>query len=136
MKNIREEKGLTYGIYSSHDINKLASTWYIETEMNSKSKNIGIGEISKEMNKLRTSLIPIEELNIARNYLFGSILKSLDNTLSLSNRMKMNLDFDLGEEYLSNFLEKIKSETPESLLLTAQKYFTEEGLVEVVVGKN
>lgn len=136
MKNIREEKGLTYGIYSSHDINKLASTWYIETEMNSKSKNIGIGEISKEMNKLRTSLIPIEELNIARNYLLGSILKSLDNTLSLSNRMKMNLDFDLGEEYLSNFIEKIKSETPESLLLTAQKYFTEEGLVEVVVGKN
>ncbi|MFY8108616.1 MAG: M16 family metallopeptidase [Bacteroidia bacterium] len=136
MKNIREEKGLTYGIYSSHEINKLGSTWYIETEINSKSKNIGIEEIYKEMSILRETKISNEEINIARNYLLGSILKSLDNTLSLSNRMKLNLDYNLEDNYLSNFIEKINNIDSDTLLLTAQKYFTEEGLVEMVVGKN
>ncbi len=136
MKNIREEKGLTYGIYSSHEINKLGSTWYIETEINSKSKNIGIEEIYKEMSILRETKISNEEINIARNYLLGSILKSLDNTLSLSNRMKLNLDYNLEDNYLSNFIEKINNIDSDILLLTAQKYFTEEGLVEMVVGKN
>jgi predicted Zn-dependent peptidase len=136
MKNIREEKGLTYGIYSSHEINKLGSTWYIETEINSKSKHIGIEEIYKEMILLRETKISIEEINIARNYLLGSILKSLDNTLSLSNRMKLNLDYNLKDNYLSNYIEKINKIDSDILLLTAQKYFTEEGLVEMVVGKN
>jgi predicted Zn-dependent peptidase len=136
MKNIREEKGLTYGIYSSHEINKLGSTWYIETEINSKSKNIGIEEIYKEMSILRENKISNEEINIARNYLLGSILKSLDNTLSLSNRMKLNLDYNLEDNYLSNFIEKINNIDSDILLLTAQKYFTDEGLVEMVVGKN
>jgi predicted Zn-dependent peptidase len=136
MKNIREEKGLTYGIYSSHEINKLGSTWYIETEINSKSKNIGLEEIYKEMSILRETKISSEEINIARNYLLGSILKSLDNTLSLSNRMKLNLDYNLEDNYLSNFIVKINNIDSDILLLTAQKYFTEEGLVEMVVGKN
>ena len=136
MKNIREEKGLTYGIYSSHEINKLGSTWYIETEINSKSKNIGLEEIYKEMSILREIKISNEEINIARNYLLGSILKSLDNTLSLSNRMKLNLDYNLEDNYLSNFIVKINNIDSDILLLTAQKYFTEEGLVEMVVGKN
>jgi predicted Zn-dependent peptidase len=136
MKNIREEKGLTYGIYSSHEINKLGSTWYIETEINSKSKNIGLEEIYKEMSILGETKISSEEINIARNYLLGSILKSLDNTLSLSNRMKLNLDYNLEDNYLSNFIVKINNIDSDILLLTAQKYFTEEGLVEMVVGKN
>ncbi|MFY8019571.1 MAG: M16 family metallopeptidase [Bacteroidia bacterium] len=136
MKNIREEKGLTYGIYSSHEINQHASCWYIETEMNSKSKNMGLEEIYKEMKILRENKISAEEIDIARNYLLGSILKSLDNTLSLSNRMKLNLDFHLKQNYLSDFIDQVNKENADSLIETAQKYFTEEGLVEMVVGKN
>ncbi len=136
MKNIREEKGLTYGIYSSHEINKLGSIWYIETDINSKSKHIGIQEIYKEMGILREAKISNEEINIARNYLLGSILKSLDNTLSLSNRMKLNVDYNLEDNYLSKFIESINQINSDNLLTTAQKYFTEEGLVEMVVGKN
>jgi hypothetical protein len=50
--------------------------------------------------------------------------------------MKLNLDYNLEDNYLSNFIVKINNIDSDILLLTAQKYFTEEGLVEMVVGKN
>lgn len=68
MKNIREDKGLTYGIYSVIEPFQNGSNWYIDSEINTKNRAQGIEEIYKEMAILRSVPIAKEELETAKNY--------------------------------------------------------------------
>ncbi|MFY8191481.1 MAG: M16 family metallopeptidase [Bacteroidia bacterium] len=135
MKNIREDKGLTYGIYSVLESNKLGSSWYIDTDINTKNRDLGIVEIYKEIKKIQTEPIPNNELETARNYYLGSFLKSLDGPFSLADRLKIMIDNNLPNSYYPEFVGILNSSTSDELQQLANKYFSIENIVEVVVGK-
>jgi predicted Zn-dependent peptidase len=135
MKNIREDKGLTYGIYSVLEPNKLASSWYIDSDINTKNRTLGIEEIYKEMAKIREEEIPQEELDTARNYYLGSFLRSLDGPFSIADRLKIMIDYRLPDSYYPEFVEVLNGVTTKEMQELANKYLTTENIVEVVVGK-
>lgn len=134
MKNIREDKGLTYGIYSSIESYKNGGSWYIETEMNNELREKGLIEIYKELKTLREALIDKEELQIAKNYLLGSFLRSIDSPFSLADRYKILLDYNLSYSYYYEFIEIVKETTAEELRNLAHIYLQEKDLYEVIVG--
>ena len=135
MKNIREDKGLTYGIYSVLEPLKLSSIWYIDTEMNSKNRERGLIEIYRELNILKSELIDLNELEVAKNYLLGSFLRSLDGAFSLADRLKNIIDNNLSLNYYSEFVKIINETNQEDLLLISNNYLSEDHIVEVLVGK-
>ena len=57
MSNIREEKGLTYGIYSSLAALKYAGTFSIQTDTNLENLEICLREIYMEMERLQKCLL-------------------------------------------------------------------------------
>jgi predicted Zn-dependent peptidase len=134
MKNIREDKGLTYGIYSSLESYKNGACWYIETEMNNELRDQGLTEIYKELATLREVLIDDEELQTAKNYLLGSFLRSIDSPFSLADRYKILLDYNLDYSYYYELIEIVKQTTAEELRSLAQKHFQEKDLFEIIVG--
>ncbi len=134
MKNIREEKGLTYGIYSAIEAYPFDACWYIDTEMNNELCETGIKEIFKELARLRNELIGEKELKTAKNYLLGSFLRSIDGPFSLADRFKILKDFDLEYQYFYEFIEIIKNTTAERLKELANLYLKEEDLTSVIVG--
>ncbi|MFA9212642.1 MAG: M16 family metallopeptidase [Candidatus Methylacidiphilales bacterium] len=134
MKNIREEKGLTYGIYSAIEAYPNDACWYIDTEMNNELCEKGIEEIYKEVKLLRTKKIGQDELRIAKNYLLGSFMRSIDGPFSLADRFKILKDYNLSYSYYYEYIEIIKNSTSESLLELANKYFNEESFTNVRVG--
>lgn len=136
MKNIREEKGLTYGIYSAIEAYPFDACWYIDTEMNNDLCETGIKEIYKEIARLREELIGEKELKTAKNYLLGSFLRSIDGPFSLADRFKILKDYDLEYQYFYEFIEIIKKTTAERLKELANLYLKEEDLTEVIVGTN
>ncbi|MCG9879507.1 MAG: insulinase family protein, partial [Bacteroidia bacterium] len=135
MKNIREDKGLTYGIYSVIEPSKLGSNWYIDTDINSKNRDLGLKEIFKELSKIREELIPEEEINLAKNYYLGSFLKSLDGPFSLADRLKIIIDNQLSATYYPEFVSVLNETTAKDLQELANKYFDTENIVEIIVGK-
>jgi predicted Zn-dependent peptidase len=136
MKNIREEKGLTYGIYSAIEAYPNDACWYIDTEMNNDLCEQGVEEIYKEVKKLRTEKIEVDELRVAKNYLLGSFLRSIDGPFSLADRFKILQDYNLTYQYYYEYIEIIKNSTPEGLLELANKYLNEETFTKVRVGSN
>jgi zinc protease len=135
MKNIREDKGLTYGIYSVLEPYKEASTWYIDSDINTKNRESGLKEIYKEMAAIRENAIPAIELETARNFYLGSFLRSLDGPFSLADRLKIMIDNKLPNNYYPDFVTVLNNTNAKDLQELANKYLGEENIVELVVGK-
>jgi zinc protease len=134
MKNIREEKGLTYGIYSDVEPKQNATSFNISVELNKDSVMVGIDEIRKELKRLRETPTTIYELDIAKNYYLGSFLRGFDGVFSLSSFAKTIIDYKLSYEYYSGYLNVIQSLTPERLQQLASEHLHEDSMITVVAG--
>lgn len=135
MSSIREEKGLTYGIYSMVDSNLDAGAFYIETDLNNELVDEGLNAIRIEIQKLLDEPVGINELKIAKNYYLGSFLRSLDGPFSIADRAKILIDFGLDSSYYEMFLEIIQDITALELQQIAQRWLQPNDLITVVTGK-
>jgi zinc protease len=134
MKNIREEKGLTYGIHSGIESYWDAAAFYVETEMNTELRDKGIEEIQKEIIRLQTEPIPEGELQLVKNYMLGSFMRGIDGPFALADRHKMLIDYGFTYQYFQNFVDTITHATAEELKQTAQQYWNISDLSTIVVG--
>lgn len=134
MKNIREEKGLTYGIYSSINTFNKDSFLSIGADVNRENQDITIQEIKSELKKLATEEISTQELLIAKNHFIGSIQLDMANPFSVVEKIKnINLN-NLNQDYYSNLLKEISQVSAATLTATAQTYLQDHDLFLIKVG--
>lgn len=133
MKNIREEKGYTYGIYSYLQNHIQRSAWSISTEAGKEVCEPTIAEIYKEMKELREKPVEKEELMLVKNYMMGSILGDLDGPFHILARWKNIILNNLTEQYFYNSIDAIRNTSPQQLQELANKYLHPEHFYEVVV---
>lgn len=134
MKNIREEKGLTYGIYSVLESYLDDGCFYVEADVNNDKTHIAIAEIYKEINIMCSELVPQKELSTAKNYLLGSLLRSIDGPFTIMDRNRILLDYGFKPNYYDEFIEIINTTTAEEIRDLCNKYLKPENLVEIVCG--
>ena len=97
MKNIREERGLTYGIHSSLINHGAQYHWYIHSEIKSGNTDLVVNEIRNELNRLIQETPNHEELNKVKQYLCGNLKMSFDGPFSMAaKRRDLTL---LGRDY-------------------------------------
>ncbi len=122
MKNIREDKGYTYGIGSYLSEIKDSGYFVIGTEVGKELKEATLTEIRKEIEKLQQELVSEEELNLVRNYLLGQTLKNADGPYALMELFLSVENQDLDLDFFNDFIHKIKSIQAEELRELAKKY--------------
>ncbi|MDN3667925.1 pitrilysin family protein [Echinicola jeungdonensis] len=134
IKNIREEKGHTYGIYSSIGNLQLSDYWVVMADVQKGYAEEVIQEVYKEIERLKNTPVQKDELEIVRNYMIGNFLSSFSNAFDLINRFKsihqVGLDYDFYETQLAYF----RDFKPEEIMEIGQKYFKPENIIEVIVG--
>jgi predicted Zn-dependent peptidase len=133
MTNIREDKGYTYGIYSSitPDIN--GGSLVIHTETGRDVIENAIKEVYKEMDLLCNEAADDEELLLVKNYLLGGLLGDLDGPFSILQRWRTLILNGFTEDYFYNNIRIYKTITAPELKSLAQKYFDRKDFCEVVV---
>jgi zinc protease len=135
MKNIRQEKGYTYGINSAI-VSLLNSTYFfISSQIGVEVCEKALKEIYSEIELLRTVSPDIEEVNIVRNYLYGGFLRSFDGVFAQAERLKELVAFDLDDEHFTSYIKTLDGITPVDIMNTANKHFNENEMAELVVGK-
>lgn len=134
MSNIREDKGYTYGIGTL--VSEMQETGYfmIATEVGKDVKDATLKEIRYEMDRLKTELVPQEELELVKNYLLGQLLKSADGPYSMMDLYLsveiQNLDLDFYNEAISS----IRSITAERIQELAIKYLNWDDFTVITAG--
>ncbi len=134
MKNIREEKGYTYGIHSSIQSLKNASYLVVATDVKRENAQHTIDEVWKELDRLKKELVSKQELDTVKSYMLGKFMNSINTPFALMDKFK-NIHFhQLDYTYFDLYIEKVQNVAPESLLELANSYFRKEQFCEVVVG--
>jgi zinc protease len=133
MTNIREEKGLTYGIYSYIQRYRNASAFIINTDTAIENIDECLKEIYFEMTRLKEELVGEEELLKARNYYLGRMLDQADGPFKVQDTYMSLKNHGLNLDYLKKMVASIQTMDAASLQKTAQKYFNDNEMFEVIV---
>ncbi|RVU25786.1 insulinase family protein [Sandaracinomonas limnophila] len=133
-KNIREEKGFTYGISSSNVALQRAAYWIVGTDVNKTNANQTIEEINKEIKKLQTELVSEDELSLVKNYLMGSFVGELTQAFEISEKVKIICLENLPNDFYDQFQSQILSCTSKDLIELANTYWEENQFFDIRVG--
>lgn len=134
MKNIREEKGLSYGISSSVHTMIRGNHIVIGADVNRENLELTFEEIRKELKRLRVEKIGSAELETARNHFIGSLQLEITTSFAHADKVKNILLFNLPNDYYQKLISRADSVTAEDLLQIAEKYFSEDSFLEIAVG--
>lgn len=134
MTNIREKKGFTYNIYSTLDSYLHDGCFYIATEVNKGKAAATLKEIHAEMNKLRETPVPDDELAMVRNYLLGMLLNGLDGPLNTSDVLRGLVVEGFTHAAFDELVSDIRSVTPGQLQTLAARYLRPEDFWTVTAG--
>lgn len=134
MKNIREEKGLTYGIHSSLNTLKNDALFLIGTDVNRETQDIAFAEIKSEIKKLIEEPVERTELEITKNHLLGSLQLETANPFSILEKIKAIRLNQLNPEFYSTLFTNILTTDAATLKRVAQSHLQTESLFEVSVG--
>lgn len=135
ISNLREERGYTYGIYST--MVNLSKSGYlaISTEVAAEATEDSIRQIRYEMARLRDELVSEEELTAVKNIMIGDIMRILDGPFGIADVTSENVQNGKDNSTVVDFFNEIKNVTPQRIRELARKYLTEDDFVTVIVGK-
>ena len=134
MKNIREEKGLTYGIYSSISTLKNASFFFISADVKKDFRTEVFDEIKLELSRLSSEKASGEEIETVRNYMLGQLQASINTPFALASKFKSIYFSGLSYDYYRNLVQAIKTINTDRILELSSKYLSYESMVKVYVG--
>ena len=134
MMNIREDKGYCYGIYSSIQVERNTIYMIISTEVGTDVTQPTIKEIFAELKRLQEEPVGEEELSIAKSYLVGDFMRSVDGVYELLERERSFFTSHSDDTYTRNYLDAIESTTAQDIMQLAQKHFNPNDFVTVTAG--
>lgn len=134
MKNIREDKGLTYGIYSSLHALQHDSYLVIGADVNKENVSLTFEEIRKELKRLRTEKISSRELETARNHFIGNLQSELSTPFAHADKIRTIELFDLAPDFYQRLILSIDQMNAGKIIEISEGYFDESQFKEVAVG--
>jgi len=135
MKNIREDKGYTYGIGSALAEMKDNGYFIIGTEVGAEVAAATLKEIQYEMTQMKDQLVDKEELELVRNYLLGQALKSADGPFAMMDLFLGVEMHGLDYSFYNEALKKLKLITAEEIQSLAKKYLVWEEMLVITAGQ-
>ncbi len=134
-QNLRERHGWTYGAYSAFDMRKHAGTFEASSQTRNEVTHLAIGEMLKEINRLRTELVPAEELELQRQYNVGNYLLSLENSSRTAQRVQDIDLYGLPADFYKTYARRMAEVTSADVKSLAAKYLDLDNVAVVVVGE-
>lgn len=134
MRNIRQEKGYTYGVSSSMVALIKETYFFISTQVGNEVREAAVQEVYNEIRDLREKRAGTLELDMLKNHLTASFLRSFDGPFMQMERFRELLLFNLDYSYYEGYLPLLNNIAPSDIQEIAEQFFHEDDMLEVVVG--
>jgi zinc protease len=132
--NLREDKGYTYGAYSSLDARRTAGTFRATAEVRTPVTGDSLREFFYELDRIRSEPVSEKEIADAKSYLTGVFPIRLETQEGLIDQLVQIKMFGLPDDYLEIYRNRIQAVTIEQIQQVAAKYIKPDKAAIVIVG--
>ncbi|HSJ67878.1 MAG TPA: pitrilysin family protein [Anditalea sp.] len=132
--NLREDKGYTYGAYSSIGSDKHITTFSAGASVRSEVTDSAVYEIIHEIRNIVDKGITQDELDAAKANLSGSFGRSLESPSTIANFAINTERYNLPKDFYATYLQRLNAITVEDVNAAAKKYLKPENMYITVVG--
>lgn len=133
--NLREDKGYTYGAYSSIGSDQLVSSFNAGASVRNEVTDSAVVEIIYEMNQIAKGEFSDDELSLAKNTIAGSFSRSLESPQTVASFALNTARHGYAEDYYSGYMQRLAAVTKEDVMRVAKKYLKPENAHINIVGK-
>ncbi|MEZ4755622.1 MAG: pitrilysin family protein [Flavobacteriales bacterium] len=134
MQNLREDKGWTYGAYSSLDADRFNGHFHVSVSVRTPVTDSAVAETILELERLRREPVTKEELELAKRFMAGSFGRSLEDPRTVA-RFALNTYLNgLEEDHYATYLQRLEAVSVEDVQAAAQAFLHPDQAVILVVG--
>jgi zinc protease len=131
---LREEKGWTYGAYSSHTRPQGVGRFQINTEVRTEVTDSALSEIMYQAQRMRTERLPDIELDAAKGYLVGRFPRLIETPQQVAEQVRIVRLLGLGDDYMSAYRDRLGAISSLDIIDVAQRLVLVDSAAIVVVG--
>ena len=133
-RNIREDKGYTYGIGSGFSASHYYNHFVTQTNVRTEVTGPALEELLKEFRDIRDRAVPAEELENAKRALVASFALSTESQATALNNALTIKQYGFPADYWDTYPEKISAVTAADVQRVARKYIPVDNVQIVAVG--
>lgn len=132
--NLREDKGYTYGAYSSLDARRTSGSFRTSAEVRTAVTGDSLKEFFYELNRIRSEPVSPKEIADAKSYLTGIFPIRLETQEGLIEQLVQIKMLGLPDDYLQTYRQQIQDVTIEEIQRVASKYVSPDLAAIIIVG--
>jgi zinc protease len=132
--DVREEKGLTYGIYTKMEPGQAPGTWQIWTKTKTATTGEMLTAIFDHIKKMRDEDVTAKEFEDVTRQAIGSFPLSIETAGQIAGRVRTILTYGLPADYYKTYRDEVRKVQIDDMKAMARKYMNDVPVV-VVVGR-
>jgi len=132
--NIREQKGYTYSPRSSVHALRQHGYFTVSAAVRNDVVAASLTEIFYEIDRMRSLPVAEDELSDARTYMSGVFSLGLATQDGLASQLSNVYLYDLPQDYLETYRQRVRALTAADVLGSARAYFDSANAQIIVVG--
>ena len=133
-KNLREEKGYTYGAFSTFTRQKFPGPWSASAEVRTEVTDGALTEFIKELQRMRDQPVSEQELDDAKRAIIASFALSLEDPDQLVTYALTRKIYGFAEDYWDTYPTKLMAVTAADIQRVAKKYIDPQTMQIIAVG--
>jgi predicted Zn-dependent peptidase len=134
-RNLREDKGYTYGIYARGEARKLGGTAFVVGSVKADVTGKALEALLEELRRLRETPPSAEELEDARNALVLSLPADFATAGGIASKLAEEVVYGLPDDYWDRYVAAVEKVGAEDVQRVARAYLDPARLTAVMVGE-
>lgn len=131
---LREQKGWTYGSYSSLSRPRGTGVFTASAEVRTEVTDSALTELMAQLKRVGTEAVPASELENAKGALVGSFPLTVETAQQIAEQVAYVKTLGLPADYLQTYRTKLSAVTAPQLTAAMQRYVRPSQALAVVVG--
>ena len=132
--NLREDKGYSYGAFSTFVTRKTAGPFFALAGVRTDVTGPAVGEMLKEVGSMASKPLSSDEMTLSKDSLVRSLPGDFETNQSTAGTFGAIFIYDLGLDYWAKYPAMIEGVNPSAVEAAAKKYLQPGALHVVIVG--